>query len=167
MKRQYPVFFALILLAQIILANFLNLGAYIALSFLPVLILSLPVKYKAPAVMLIAFGAGFAADFLSNGVLGLSSLAILPVALAKEWLISLIFGSELRSRGEHISTRRQGVPKMSLALLIFTALFFAVYVPADVAGTRPAGFIALRWLLSTIVSTGVQVFLLRLLSEEE
>lgn len=167
MKRNYWLIFLLLLVVQVLLGNFLGLGPYIILSLLPILVLSLPIRYGGVAGMLIAFAAAFAVDFFTNGILGLNVLALVPLAWLRPWIISLVFGSEVYARGEDISAQRQGLLKMSLALLISTAIFFAVYVPVDSAGTRSFGFNLLRWLLSTLLSALVQIFLTRLLGGED
>jgi len=166
MRTRFWFIFLLILAADILLGNFLNLGPYVCISLLPILILFLPVNYGGPAAMAIAFATAFAADFFTNGLLGLNIIALLPAAFSRGWIISLVFGSEVRARGEDLSLRKQGLPKMMLALLIMTAVFFAVYVWVDAAGTRSFGFNTLRWLLSSLASTLVQAFLTGFLSSE-
>lgn len=167
MKTRFWLLYLLILAADILLGNFLSPGPYVCISLLPLLVLSLPIKQSTPLVMVLAFATAFAADFFTHGILGLGIVALLPVAAARKWIISLVFGAEVFARGEGISPERQGRPKMLLALLISTAIFFAVYVWADAAGTRSFGFNSLRWLLSTVVSTLVQSFLTGFLSSED
>jgi hypothetical protein len=75
----------------------------------------------------------------------------------------LVFGNEVYSRGEEISVKKQGLVKMILSLLIATAIFFAIYVWVDAAGTRSFGFNLLRWFLSTLISAPVQLLLSGLL----
>ena len=167
MKSRFPLMYLLILAADILLGNFLGLGPYVCISLLPMLVLSLPIKQSTPLVMVTAFATAFAADLFTHGILGLGIVALLPVAASRKWIISLVFGSEVFARGEGISPERQGRPKMLLALLISTAIFFAVYVWVDAAGTRSFGFNTLRWLLSTVVSTLVQSLLTGYLSSED
>lgn len=166
MRTRFWLIYLLILAADILLGNFLNAGPWICITLLPVLVLCLPVGYGGPAAMGIAFATAFAADFFTHGILGLNVMALLPAAFSHRWIISLVFGSEVYARGEDLSLRRQGLPKMMLALLISTALFFAVYVWVDAAGTRSFGFNTLRWLASTLASTLVQGFLTGFLSSD-
>lgn len=167
MRGRYWLIYLLIAATQVLLGNFLNLGQYITVCLLPVLILSLPLGYGGAALMGIAFATSLAVDFLTHGILGLSTVALLPVAAGRRLLVSAVFGGELFSRGEDISLRKQGLPKMALAILIATAVYMAVFVWVDAAGTRSTGFCVLRWLLSTLVSTAAQLLLTGLLSNRE
>ena len=167
MRGRYALMYLLLLVVQILLGNFLNLGQLVAVCLLPLLVLSLPVNYSGTAVMLIAFASALAVDLLTHGILGLSAVALLPIAAGRRLLISAVFGSEIYSRGEDISAAKQGLGKMALALLIATAVYFAIYIWVDAAGTRSLGVNTLAWLLSTLVSTAAQLLLTGLLSERE
>ena len=147
--RQRYIFTYLILLAiQIILGDLLNLSQYVIVCFLPVMVLSLPITFSTPRLMIIAFASAIAVDFFTNGMLGLNVCALLPVALARNRLIRLVFGSELLSRQEDISIHKQGGGKVLLSILLATTLFFAVFIPVDCAGTRTLSFMAVRMLVA-------------------
>ena len=158
--------FIILVVAQILLCECLHLSQLLNLWFLPMMILCIPIRYQTPLLLVVAFLVGFLVDLLSHGVLGLTSVALLPVALLRNATIRLVCGSEVFSRGEDISIRRQGVPKMTLAVLLLTALFLVVYVIADGAGTRPGWFNFLRIFLSLILDTVVSMLLVNLLSPE-
>lgn len=167
MRRGYVITYLILLAVQVVLGDLLNLSQYVVLCFLPVMIMSLPVTYGTPRVLIIAFFTALAADFFTNGILGLSAVALLPVGLFRNLIVQLVFGSELLSRKENISIHKQGPAKVLLATLIATALYFAVFVPVDCAGTRPGGFVLLRILLSVIVSTPVSYYVAGILSPLE
>lgn len=160
MKDRYWLIYILLVAVQIVLGNFLNLGQMITVCLLPLLVLSLPVKYSSPAVLLITFATAMVVDVLTHGIPGLGTVALLPVAAGKRWIIQAVFGGELYARGEDLSVHKQGVPKIALAVLLATAVYFAVFVWVDAAGTRSFGFCTLRWLLSTLVSTLLEILLL-------
>ncbi len=164
MKRgQFTLVFLLMLVAQALLNNYFGLARYVLISVLPVLILMLPHRMGTIAAMLVAFASGFAVDFFSTGMLGISSLALVPVALVRGLVLDLVFGEEYSSRDEELSLDRFGILKMALAILILCAVFFLVYVWADSAGTVGFWRAVLRWLLSVIVSTPVCVYVSTLL----
>lgn len=167
MRRGYIFTFLILLAIQVVLGDLLNLTQYVILSYLPVMIMSLPVTYGTPKVLIIAFATGFAVDFLTHGVLGLTVSALLPVAFARNTIVKLVFGSELLSRQENISIHKQGPAKVLLGTFLATLLYFAVYVPVDCAGTRSLGFIMLRILLSLAVSTPVSYYVAGILSPLE
>ena len=146
---------------QVLLDNFFPLSRYVLISVLPALILVLPVDTRPIAAMLLSFALGLVVDFFSNGMLGMSSLALVPVGLVRSAVIAGVFGDELTSRGDELSVHRLGVPKMVLTCLILCAVYFVVYVLVDSAGTVAFWPAALRFGLSILVSTPVCVFVVR------
>ena len=167
MRRRYIFTFLILLVIQIILGDLLNLSQYVVICFLPVMILSLPITHSTSRLLAIAFACGLAVDFFTNGMLGLCTCALLPVALARNTLIRLVFGSELLSRQEDISIHKQGGGKVLLAILLATTLYFAVFIPVDCAGTRPLSFMALRLLISVALSSAVSYYVAGVLAPRE
>jgi len=164
--RQLAVKYLLLLLAQIVLWNYFNFTQYLVIVFLPAMILCLPVGRSSLYAMTVAFLTGFAVDFLVSGQLGLTSFALVPAALLRRPVISLVFGSELFARGEELSLQRQGWQKFVLAVLLLTAVFLLLYIWVDDAGLRPFWFAALKFAVSLVASTAVSVFIANLMLEE-
>ena len=167
MRQRFVFTYLVLLVIQIVFGGLLNLSQYVVICFLPVMILVLPITHSTTRLLLIAFFSGLAVDFFTNGVLGLSICALLPVAFCRNFIIRLVFGTELFSRQEDISIHKQGPAKVLLAILLATALFFLIYIPVDCAGTRPAGFMALRMLISIALSTAVSYYVAGLLAPRE
>lgn len=151
------------LVAQVLLGNYFPLSRYVLISMLPAIILLLPLDTRPIVAMLLSFALGFAVDFFSTGMLGLSSLALVPVGLVREAVITMVFGDELSARSEELSLQRLGIPKMALASLMLCSVFFLVYIWADSAGTVAFWPCAIRFVLSVAVSTPVSLFVARLL----
>lgn len=167
MKRPGFLFtFILLAVAQIMINNYLNFSQFLMLTFLPAMILCIPIQKNVFIAMGTAFVCGFCIDFLSDGMLGLTSLALVPVALLRNPVIRLVFGSELFTRDENISFRRLGPGKILLAIVMTTSLFLAVYVWADSAGTRPFWINGVKFLVSLLASSIVSLFATKLLTEE-
>ena len=164
--RQTTLKYLLLLLAQIVLWNYFNFTQYLFVAFLPAMILCLPVSRGPVYAMVVAFLTGLAADFLVTGQLGLTSFALVPVALLRRPVITLVFGSELFARGEDLSFHRQGWQKFLLALLLLTAVFLLLYLWVDDAGMRPLWFGAAKFAASLAGSTFVSVFIANLMLEE-
>lgn len=156
----------LLAVAQIILCNFLNLSQFMVLNILPMLIICLPVRYDTLAALAIAFVTGLAVDFFSNGMMGMTVIALVPLALVRHGIIGLVFGEEVYSRGENISVRRQGLPKMALGILLSCAVFFSIYLAVESAGTQGFWRWLLRLLLSSLISTIVASILAAQLESE-
>ena len=165
-ERNFWLTFVILLAAQILLCECLHLSALISVWFLPMMILCIPIKHSTPFLLAIAFFSGLAVDLVTGGIAGLTAIALLPAALLRNPVVSLVFGSEIFSRGENLSIKRQGALKMALAIFILTALFLIILVFADSAGTRPFWFNFSRILLSLAIDTVVSVLLVNTFSPE-
>lgn len=166
-KPGFLLLFILLLAAQVVLGNYCNFTRYFTLTFLPVMVLCIPIKRNTIFCLIAAFVTGFICDFLQDGMLGLTILALVPVGLLRRGIIQLVFGSEVFSRGEDISFRRQGVGKMALATAIVTGIFLAIYILVDCAGTMPRWFCFFRWLISLVGDTLIGLFAADLLTKDE
>ncbi|MDE6872279.1 MAG: hypothetical protein K2O58_05055 [Bacteroidales bacterium] len=138
--QNFGIMFPLLLIAQVLISNYFNFSPYAMLSILPAMILCLPVSMNTIWVMAIAFASGLAVDFLAEGLLGLNTLALVPVALSQKTVIRVIMGEDLLTRQENFSFKKNGAAKISYALVIVQAIFFMIYIFADGAGVRPMWF---------------------------
>ena len=163
---RFILLYVVLLVAQIILCNYFTLARYLLVSVLPVLILLLPRHTGTIAAMFMAFACGFAVDFFSTGMLGISSLALVPVALVRRGLLVMVFGDEQNDREDELTIARFGLPQVLLAVLFSNSIFFFVYIWADSAGTVGFWPAALRFLLSVLVSTPIGALVVRLLRPE-
>ena len=159
--------FILLLIAQILLCNFFNFSQYLMLTFLPAMVFFLPVKQGTPATMVIAFAAGFVVDFLSDGMLGLSSLALVPVAFCRKSIIKLVFGSEVLVRVENLSFHKNGIPHMLTGIIMSTSIFLAIYIWADGAGMRPVWFNLTKFGASLVLSSLVSIIISRIMTQDD
>lgn len=166
-KPGFLLIFILLLIAQVLLGVFCNFTSWFTLTLLPVMILCIPIKRNTIFCMVAAFITGFLADFLQDGMLGLSIIALVPIGLCRKGLIQLVFGSEVFSRGEDISFRRQGWGKMTLAIAMATGLYLAIYIFIDCAGTMPRWFCFSRWAISLAGDTLLGLFAADLLTKDE
>jgi hypothetical protein len=144
-RSNFFLVYLLLVVAQILICNYFHLTPYVTLSLLPVMVLCLPIRVSTTAALFIAFATGLSVDLLAEGLLGLNTLALLPVAFIRMPLIRLIFGEDLISRKEDFTVRKNGIGKVTLAILLVQALFLLLYIWADGAGTRPFWFNALRF----------------------
>lgn len=158
----FTIIYLVLLAAQIILCNFFNFSQYFMISFLPAMILCLPVRRNVFFALLLAFATGFLADFLSDGMLGLTVFSLVPVAFLRFPILRLVFGEELFSRGDNLSFVRQGMGKIMLCVVLATAVFLLLYIWADGAGTRPFWFNAVKFTLSLLASTMISGFVARI-----
>ena len=156
---RYFIVFAILTLAQALISNYFLFSQYVLISLLPLLIVSLPSRYGTPVALALAFVAGFVVDFVGSGTLGLTSCALLPLALLRIPLLRLVSGEEIMTDRDDSPVAHQTTPEQALTLVLACVLFFGLYVWVDSAGTRPFWFNAVRALLSTGVSTLLCVLL--------
>lgn len=146
--QNYTLTFVLLVVCQIFLSNYTCLGPYIMLSMLPTMILCLPTGTSTAVSMIIAFACGFATDLFAEGLLGLNVAALLPVAFCRKGLIRVFLGEDIIVRKDSFSIRKNGLEKVSLAQMTACAIFLAVYIFLDGAGTRPFWFEASKFFAS-------------------
>ncbi|MBO4634892.1 MAG: hypothetical protein J5669_05925 [Bacteroidales bacterium] len=165
-KAGFWAVYALLLIAQLLFSNYCVFTPYVMLSILPVMVLCIPLRVGTTGAMLIAFATGLAVDLLAEGITGLNALALVPVALLRKPVIGLILGHDLFARGEDFSIRKNGFMQIMLALLLVQALFLAIYVWADAAGTRPLWFNAVRWGASMAAGILVSIPALEVMAQD-
>ena len=165
-RNHYFLTYFLLLILQILVCNYLNLSPSVTLSVLPVMILMRPIRFGTVFAMILAFVSGLAVDWLSEGVIGLNALALVPVALARKGIIYLVFGSEFFARKEDISFRKHGFAKMSVAIVMSQTLFLLFYIWAD-AATRLLSFNAIRFGVSLLAGWLLAILLSRTLDSND
>ena len=156
---RYFIIFAILTLAQALISNYFLLSQYVLISLLPLLIISIPSRYSTPVALGLAFVAGFIVDFVGGGTLGLTSCALLPLALLRITLLRLVSGEEILSDRDDSPVTHQTTAEQALTMVLGCLLFFTIYVWIDAAGTRPFWFNAVRAILSTVVSALLCVLL--------
>ena len=134
-----------LVLVQIVICDCMFLGPLVTVTLLPVLVIFLPLYARTETTMLIAFAAGFAVDWLSDGVRGLNMASLVPVALLQKPLVRLFIGEDTVVRTEALSAKKSGTTRLFALSTISTAIFLLLYVALDGAGERTFGFCALRF----------------------
>ena len=165
-KASFYFVFFLLTVVQMLICNYLNLSPYLMLSILPVMILCVPLRLPSFWTMILAFVTGLAVDLLSEGLLGLNALALVPVAFVRKEVIRLIFGDELFARKEDFSVRKNGFGKVAVAIFLVQALFLAIYIWADGAGTRPLAFNAIRFGVSLVAGWAISLLIIDILAPD-
>lgn len=138
--QHFGLLYILLVIGQIILCNYAQLGPYVMLTMLPAMVLCIPASVSTITTMIIAFASGLAVDWLSEGIIGLNAAALVPVALARNGIIKVFMGEDLITRGEKFSYKKHGFARVSIAHTICLMIFLAVYILLDGAGTRPLWF---------------------------
>lgn len=158
-SQNFGLLYVLLIICQVVMCNYTDLGPYIMLTMLPAMVLCIPTGISTAVCMVIAFASGLTVDWLSEGLLGLNAAALTAVALVRKGLIRIFMGEDIINRNDSFSIRKNGIGKVSLALLTSTTVFLALHIFLDGAGTRPLWFCMARfgvsflcnWLLGIIV----------------
>ena len=168
MKGQnFGLLFFLLLIGQVIICNFTNLGPFITLSLLPAMILCVPLSVSTPLCMLIAFATGLSVDFLSEGLIGINAASLIPVALMRKPLVRFFLGEDIISRNDGFSIRKNGIGKISMMMSLATILFLGIYVYLDGAGARTSGFNAARVGISFLCNFPLAIIVTNILTEDD
>ena len=166
-NRNFRTSYSLLVVFQIILCNYSNLGPYVILSMLPAMVLCIPLSVGTPLCLLIAFASGLSVDWLSEGLIGLNTSALLPAAVLRKPFIRMFIGEDLIVRNDNFSLRKNGFSKVFFALLASTALFLGMYIFLDGAGTRPFWFSASRFGASLAANMVLGLIVVNVLTGEE
>ena len=158
--------YTLVFIAQLLLCNYFAFSPWIMATVLPAMVLCIPLSIGTVGAMLIAFVTGISVDFLAEGVIGLNALAAVPVALARDKIIDIVFGQELIARKKAFSIRRNGAGPVALALAIALALYLVIFIWAESAGTRSFGFTFGKFFASFGVSLGFGLLAIRAMAPD-
>lgn len=157
----------LLVFAQVLVCNYLNISPYLTLSILPVIVFALPARYSTVATLFIAFAMGLAVDFMAEGWMCLNVVALLPVAVLKMSLCKALFGDEIIERKESFSFEKYGRSKIIFGIIVCQALFLFIYIWADGGATYPLSFSFTRWLVSLLAGVFVSIPLANMITKED
>lgn len=149
-NSSFVLAYVLLVIVQMLLCNYFHVSSFIFLTVLPVMILCLPTKTSTTAALFIAFVTGLAVDIYSEGVFGLNTFALVPIAFLRKPIIQLVFGEEIFARNEDFTVNKNGFGKVSVGILLVLGLFLMLYIWADGAGTRPFWFSLTKWTCSML-----------------
>lgn len=157
MRKAIIVIFIVII--QLILNSYINLGLYIYLVIFPFIILTLPYRVKTIPAMLLSFLLGLAIDFLSNGVLGLNAGALTAMALCRQSFLQMLINEQSMGKYDTPSIKEIGFLKFSTYIILSFIIFFVSYIFLDNMGFSPFGFNLLKLLVSTLVNSFLMIII--------
>lgn len=146
------IIYAVVILLQVILNNYVNLGPMVYLCLIPLLIIYLPLDQKNYVSLIIAFGLGLIIDILSDGVLGLNAGAATLVALVYKPLFYPVFQKNNYSKKYIPPIRESDLWHHALYLLIILAIYFFFYIAFDGLAKTTLLVSAIRYLVNIAVN---------------
>lgn len=143
--------FALLMLTQLLVLNYVYLGGYVMPMLYVLFILMLPTNTGRIPMLLIAFGTGLLVDIMS-GMLGFHALACTVVAMLRIW-----FADRILTRGEPVVIERPSIhsvtPQYYVAyLLLMLASFYLVFYTAEIFSFRGMWGVLAATVCSTLVT---------------
>lgn len=154
------LFFVLVFLLQVIITDYLHLGSFIYLCLIPFLILNIPFSRRPQLVLVAAFGMGLTLDLVSDGVAGLNAAAAVAAAAPRQLLYRSLVNRDRQDKTEVPFPAVIGMAKYVKYAVAVTAVYMAVYVLFDCVSFRPLGFMLLKFIASTVFSTGLGLLLM-------
>ena len=144
--------FILLMLVQLLVLNYINIGGYIMPMLYVLFVLMLPTDTPRVAMLFIAFGTGLLMDVMNN-MLGFHALACIVVVMLR-----ILFADRILTRGEPIAISTPSVysvsPQYFIAyLLLLTTAFYLVFFFTELFGFRSLGGLLVATVGSSIVTS--------------
>lgn len=149
------IIYAVVILLQVIIGNYVNLGPLVYICLVPLLIIYLPLDQKPYISLVIAFGLGLIVDILSDGVLGLNAGAATLVSLVYRPLFYPVFQKNNYSKKYIPPIRESDIWHHMLYLLIILAIYFLFYIAFDGLAKTTLLISLVRYLLNIAVNLAV------------
>ncbi len=149
------IIYAVVILIQVIMNNYVNLGPMVYICLVPLLVIYLPLDQKNYLTLIIAFGLGLLIDILSDGVLGLNAGAATLVALVYKPLFYPIFQKNNYSKKYILPIRESGLWHHVLYLLIILAIYFLFYIAFDGLAKTTLLVSLIRYLVNILVNLAI------------
>ena len=146
------IVYAVVILLQVILDNYVNLGPMIYVCLIPLLIVYLPLDQKPYISLIIAFGLGLLIDILADGVLGLNAGAATLVALVYRPIFYPVFQKNNYSKKYIPPISESGIWHHVLYMTIILAIYFAFYIAFDGLAVSTLLSSLLRYFLNIAVN---------------
>ena len=142
-----------LLLLQMVITDYVNLGPFIYVNLLPIIILAMPTSMPVTLLLLSAFVSGCLVDGLAEGIWGLNAFSAVMAAAVKNFFISSLADREIVQRGLPLDIRKYGFASILMIIAGMTTVFFLSYCITDMFSHRPFWFILVKVICSSLIST--------------
>jgi len=160
MNKSYQLlFFILVFILQLTVSRFINLGPFIFICFVPMIISTIPLTDSPQRVMFVSFVFALLFDILSDGVIGLNAATAVFVALLRKPMYMWLANADRQDKTYIASIHTLGFSKYFKYITGVVALYMLVYILFDCMTFRNFGFIVLKFLISTAVNLGLSVLI--------
>ena len=161
------ILFVLIFILQVLICNYVDLGAYIYICLIPLLVINIPMKTDIRITMLAGFAIGLLLDVFANGVLGLNAAAATMLAAFKGSVFQRTVNKEHRYNIEVPSMRNVGIFNYIGYLAICTGIYLVTYTLLECVSLRPFLFILVRILISLVINVALMAIISNSIMDRE
>ena len=153
------ILYVLIFVLQVLICNYVDIGAYVYICLIPLIVTGIPMKIDVRITMLAAFGIGLMLDIFSSGVVGLNAASATMLAAFRKPLFNFTVNKEHRYSVEVPSIRNIGLNNYIVYSTVCALLYLTTYTLLDCASFRPLLFILLRILVSLVIDVALIVLI--------
>lgn len=161
------VLYVLIFILQIIICNYVDIGAYIYICLIPLLVLGIPMKTNINITMIAGFGIGLLIDIFAGGIMGLNAAAATTLAAFRNPLFRAAVSKENRHNVDVPSVRNIGLQSYIAYVALSVLVYLTMYTMLDCCSVRPFFFILFRILISLVIDVALIVIISNSLLDRE
>lgn len=159
--------YVLVFILQVLICNYLDVGAYTYICLIPLLILGIPLKTNINVTILAGFGIGLLLDAFSGGVMGLNAAAATMVAAFRGLIYDNVINRDHRYNTETPSIGSIGLESYLLYLTLCTLIYLVVYTFLECMGARPFFFILFRMAISLVIDVALALIISNSILDKE
>lgn len=145
------ILYCLIFILQILICNYVDVGAYIYICILPLIIINIPMKTNINITMLAAFGIGLLLDMFAGGVMGLNAASATMLAAFRGPVFNNAVNKEHRYTIDVPSARNIGLTNYAVYVTLCLLIYLSTYTLLECISLRPFLFILIRILISLVI----------------
>lgn len=153
------ILYCLIFILQILICNYVDIGAYVYICILPLIIINIPMKTNINVTMLASFGIGLLLDMFAGGVMGLNAAAATMLGAFRGPVFRNTVNKEHRFTIDVPSIRNIGLNNYSIYVTACLLIYLTTYTVLDCISLRPFLFILMRILISLVIDTFLVVII--------
>lgn len=117
----------ILLLMQIIVNHYFNLGPYIIFAFLPLVLILLPIRLGNISTMVVAFLIGLLIDLIGNSILGLNAAALTATSGARAILNYVFITNDEAPKKSLSNIDILGSRNYYISIIIYYLVFLVTY----------------------------------------
>lgn len=146
------ILYLLIFILQVFIANYIDIGAYVYICLIPLVLFGIPMNINNNVTMIAAFVIGLLLDLFSSGVMGLNAASATMLAALRAPIYNLTVNKDRRYSVNVPSIRSIGLNNYLVYTSLGTLIYLTTYTLLDCASFRPLPFIILRIAVSLIIN---------------